>query len=73
MRTATTLGAGALIALAACGTQPAADSAGSWKAVLDLAGGPLPFALEITRAGDALGGRICNGSSCGDLSAVAPE
>ena len=39
---------------------------GRWRAVLDLAGGSLPFHLDIT----ASGGRICNGPSCTDLSGV---
>jgi thiol-disulfide isomerase/thioredoxin len=69
-----TLAAATLLGLvAACRSEPAPEPAGSWQAVLDLAGGPLPFALEITRTGEALGGRICNGPSCGDLSSVAPE
>lgn len=41
--------------------------AGPWRAVLDLAGGPLRFTLEVDSAG---GGRLCNGSRCDALSAV---
>lgn len=61
----------ALAALAACSAPPSA--AGPWRAVLDLAGGPLPFALELTPDSAGAPGRICNGPSCGDLSAVRQE
>jgi thiol-disulfide isomerase/thioredoxin len=58
--------------LAACGGAP--DPAGPWKAALDLAGGPLPFTLELAPPGaGGAPGRICNGPSCGDLSAVRME
>lgn len=60
-----------LTALAGC--RPAPDPVGQWRAVLDLAGGPLAFSLEVLRTGEALTGRICNGTSCGDLSRVGPE
>lgn len=36
---------------------------GPWRAVLDLAGGPLRFALEIERS-NGLRGQLCNGSKC---------
>ena len=39
---------------------------GEWRAVLDLAGGKLPFGLIISGSG----GRICNGRSCTELSGV---
>jgi thiol-disulfide isomerase/thioredoxin len=37
---------------------------GHWRAVLDLAGGPLRFGLEVTRTGNRLQGKLCNGSEC---------
>jgi thiol-disulfide isomerase/thioredoxin len=53
------------VALAA-GPSPA----GPWKAVLDLAGGALPFALRIDASGRRWRGELCNGRSCQSLSAV---
>lgn len=37
---------------------------GSWRAALDLAGGPLNFHLEIDSSSAGLGGKICNGAQC---------
>jgi thiol-disulfide isomerase/thioredoxin len=49
---------------------PAADTlVGPWKAVLDLAGGQLPFSLRVTTTGAGLAGSICNGPSCTEISA----
>ncbi len=62
--TATALAAG-------CGGAP--RLAGSWRAALDLAGGTLPFTLELGNPGSAEPGRICNGSACNDLSAIRAE
>lgn len=47
---------------------------GTWRAVLDLAGGPLPFALQIGRGenGDWLG-QLCNGEKCQTFSKVRVE
>jgi thiol-disulfide isomerase/thioredoxin len=47
--------------------------AGSWRAVLDLAGGALPFAVEINARGKRLRGQLCNGSVCQAFSAVRIE
>jgi thiol-disulfide isomerase/thioredoxin len=50
----------------------AADSlAGPWRAVLDLAGGPLRFRLELSQTGPGLAGRLCNADACLPFSAVA--
>jgi thiol-disulfide isomerase/thioredoxin len=49
------------------------DLAGSWRAVLDLAGGPLPFEVVVRDSGGTALGRICNGPSCTDLSAIMPS
>jgi len=46
---------------------------GSWRAALDLAGGPLPFILEIREERGGLGGKICNGPSCTDLSGITRQ
>jgi len=43
---------------------------GAWRAVLDLAGGPLRFSVSLTRDGVTLGGRLCNASSCERFTAV---
>ncbi len=45
---------------------------GTWRAVLDLAGGPLPFALQIGRpaVGGGWFGQLCNGAKCQAFSRV---
>ena len=43
---------------------------GSWRAVLDLAGGPLRFSVTVTRSGGVLSGRLCNASSCERFTTV---
>ena len=42
---------------------------GPWRAVLDLAGGPLRFGLEIEPVGQALRAKLCNGTRCQAVSA----
>jgi thiol-disulfide isomerase/thioredoxin len=37
---------------------------GHWRAVLDLAGGPLRFELEFESTGGQLRGKLCNGREC---------
>jgi thiol-disulfide isomerase/thioredoxin len=59
--------AGLMLALA--GSPPA--PAGPWRAVLDLEGGVLGFALDIEGGAGALRGRLCNGRRCEPLSRVA--
>ena len=44
--------------------------AGPWRGVLDLAGGPLKFGIELEGRGSSLRGRLCNGSACDPFSAV---
>jgi thiol-disulfide isomerase/thioredoxin len=46
------------------------DLAGPWRAALDLAGGALPFRLELTSGGRRWTGVLCNGRVCQPLSAV---
>ena len=46
---------------------------GPWRAVLDLAGGPLPFSLQIERAVKGWRGRLCNGAKCQWFSKVRVE
>lgn len=79
------LRAGALATLAAfctpasarhpggAGTNAGASPAGPWRGVLDLAGGTLPFAIEISVAGNQWRGRLCNGRDCRPLSAVGVQ
>jgi thiol-disulfide isomerase/thioredoxin len=47
--------------------------AGDWRAVLDLAGGELRFAVRIERAGAGWRGALCNGTRCDRFSAVRIE
>ena len=47
-----------------------ASPVGPWRAVLDLAGGALPFRLEIHRPATGWRGRLCNGSKCDPFSSV---
>ena len=71
MRLISLLLAGSLLgATASPASRAPAAPAGSWRAVLDLAGGPLRFTLEITGAGTRLAGRICNGERCEPVSGV---
>jgi len=49
---------------------PPAPPTGPWRAVLDLAGGALPFSIELSRAGRVWAGRLCNGRVCEPFSAV---
>jgi thiol-disulfide isomerase/thioredoxin len=60
------LGWGAAGALLLFPTSPA----GAWRAELDLAGGPLPFTLEVARGPRGWSGRLCNGRVCQRLSGV---
>jgi thiol-disulfide isomerase/thioredoxin len=53
----------------AAGSSPA----GSWNAVLDLAGGQLPFVVTIGRDTRRWKGQLCNGDSCQSFSAVRVE
>ena len=50
-----------------------ADLAGSWRAALDIAGGPLPFVLQIGGSHGHWTGRLCNGAECQPISAIRPE
>jgi thiol-disulfide isomerase/thioredoxin len=58
----------AALTLAPAGSPP--SPAGSWRAVLDLEGGTLPFTLELTARATGFGGRLCNGRRCEPLSGV---
>ncbi|HJS48528.1 MAG TPA: TlpA disulfide reductase family protein [Gemmatimonadales bacterium] len=63
------MAAGPILALAlqaAVGTL-----AGPWRGALDLAGGPLPFQLEVAASGAGLSGRLCNASACGAVGVRA--
>jgi thiol-disulfide isomerase/thioredoxin len=50
----------ALLAIAAL----APDPAGAWRGVLDLAGGPLKFGLQLVPEGDGWRADLCNGGHC---------
>jgi thiol-disulfide isomerase/thioredoxin len=43
---------------------------GRWRAVLDLAGGALPFELAVSRENNRLVAAICNGPQCADHAVV---
>jgi thiol-disulfide isomerase/thioredoxin len=47
-----------------------ASPVGPWRAVLDLAGGALPFRLQIEPGGSGWRGKLCNGNKCEPLSSV---
>ena len=48
----------------------AIDPAGPWQAALELAGGELPFTLDIAGGQGRWTGRLCNGRVCFPFSAV---
>lgn len=54
------------------GAAPAPQSSlnGRWRAVLDLAGGALPFELAVGPGGSGLVAEICNGPKCADQASV---
>lgn len=58
----------ALLVLATSGQAP--SIAGPWRAELDLAGGPLRFAIEVDSADGETVARLCNGDSCQPFSSV---
>jgi thiol-disulfide isomerase/thioredoxin len=60
----------ALLAQGAVALAAGPSPAGSWNAVLDLAGGSLPFALRIEGAETRGRGQLCNGARCQPFSAV---
>jgi thiol-disulfide isomerase/thioredoxin len=62
-----------LLIQAALALTAAPSPAGAWKAVLDLAGGALPFGLQLDASGRAWHGQLCNGRSCQSFSAVRLE
>jgi thiol-disulfide isomerase/thioredoxin len=43
---------------------------GNWRAVLDLAGGPLPFEVRVTRGAAGLVAALCNGPLCDSRATV---
>jgi len=58
---------------AALGLAALSPPGGAWRAVLDLAGGPLPFGVRIERAGSGWQGEFCNGAKCQRFSKVRVE
>ena len=65
----------ALLLQGAVALTAVASPGGTWRAVLDLAGGPLPFALQIGRPAGGGGwfGQLCNGEKCQAFSKVGVE
>ena len=59
-----------MIAIVAALALATPSPAGSWRAVLDVAGGPLRFAITIEQADGAWRGRLCNAAVCEPFSAV---
>jgi thiol-disulfide isomerase/thioredoxin len=59
-----------LLAAAALAWTPAPSPAGSWRGVLELAGGTLPFGIVVREAGGEWRGELCNGTLCQPLSGV---
>ena len=47
-----------------------AQLTGRWRAVLDLAGGALPFELAVSRESNRVVAAICNGPKCADHAVV---
>jgi thiol-disulfide isomerase/thioredoxin len=60
----------ALLVQGAAALSLASSPIGPWRAVLDLAGGALPFALLIEQVGNGWHGKLCNGDDCDQISAV---
>jgi thiol-disulfide isomerase/thioredoxin len=60
----------ALLMQGAVALSAVASPAGPWRAVLDLAGGTLPFRLQVGRHASGWDGRLCNGDECQAFSAV---
>ena len=63
----------AVIVLGVSALQPGSRLAGPWRAVLEQAGGPLRFAIEVEAAGAGWRARLCNGPACEPFSAVRLE
>jgi thiol-disulfide isomerase/thioredoxin len=61
-------GALALLILATSGQAPSLS--GPWRSELDLAGGPLRFAIEVDSVGPGTAARLCNGESCQPFSSL---
>ncbi|NNG17735.1 MAG: TlpA family protein disulfide reductase [Gemmatimonadales bacterium] len=62
---------GPLLAMASVlGILAGAGLEGPWRGVLDVAGGPLRFTIQIQPSDQGYDGRLCNGSSCNLLSAI---
>ena len=61
--------AGLLMQLGAA-VAAAASPSGPWRAVLDLAGGALPFRIEVDRSQRGWRGALCNGARCEPFSSM---
>jgi thiol-disulfide isomerase/thioredoxin len=56
--------------LAAAAPQQRNPLTGTWRSVLDLSGGGLPFELSVAPVGGKLVAQICNGPKCADQASV---
>jgi thiol-disulfide isomerase/thioredoxin len=66
-------GAAVIVGMAACagpGERPPARLDGTWRAVLDQAGGPLRFRIDLAEEHGDLHGRLCNAEACDPFSSV---
>ncbi|HEU5219493.1 MAG TPA: TlpA disulfide reductase family protein [Gemmatimonadales bacterium] len=59
-----------ILLLVAVPSQRLPSMAGTWRSVLDLAGGPLPFEMVVARDKGGLVAQICNGPKCADHATV---
>lgn len=64
--------AGFICAVFLLGCSGDSDIEGSWRAALDVAGGPLRFIVQFADSGDGMHGIVCNGDRCDPLSEVTP-
>lgn len=62
---------GGLLLQTALVTAASASPAGPWRAVLDLAGGPLPFRLQVARQAAGWRGSLCNSNRCQPFSGIS--
>lgn len=61
-----------LLALLLAPAPQAGPLEGRWRAVLELAGTPLPFELKVHRAGGVLVADLCNGTKCDSRAEIRP-
>jgi thiol-disulfide isomerase/thioredoxin len=52
---------------------PQSGLTGRWRAVLDIAGGTVPFELAVSQEGAGLIAEICNGGKCADRATISQQ